>query len=48
MKDIATTLPIREGVNHIVISRLFDLKESSVHHDIGNFECETYPIAKSR
>jgi hypothetical protein len=45
MKEIAMALPIREGVNHIVISKLFDLKESSVH--IGNFESETYPIARN-
>ena len=38
-------LAIREGVNHIVISKLFDLKESSVH--IGKFESETYPIARN-
>jgi hypothetical protein len=39
MKEIAMALPIRdsEGVNHIIISRLFDLKkESSIH--IGKFE----------
>ena len=31
MKEISMALPIREGVNHIVISKLFDSKESSVH-----------------
>ena len=45
IKDIAMTLPIREGVNHIIISKLFHLKESSGH--IGKMGSEFYPIAKS-
>ena len=46
MKEIAMALPIRECVYHIVISKLFNLKKSSVQHrkKIGS---ETYPIAKS-
>jgi hypothetical protein len=45
MKETAMALPIREGVNHIVISKLLDLNKSSVH--IGKIERETYPIARS-
>ena len=30
IKDIAMTLPIREGVNHIIISKLFDLRKVQV------------------
>jgi hypothetical protein len=44
MKETVMALPIREGVNHIIISKLFDLKENSVH--IRKFEFETYPSAR--
>ena len=37
MNETAMALPIRDGINHIVNSKLFDLKKSSVYN-FGNFD----------
>jgi len=45
MKEIAMALPTREGVNHIIISKLLDLGGKVSSH--GRIESETYPITRS-
>ena len=49
MKEIAIALPIREGMNHIVISKLLDFEERKSFSSLRQkIESETsYPIARS-
>jgi hypothetical protein len=48
IKEMAMALPIREGtMYHIVISKLFNLKEKFSSHMIKNGFRKFYPIAKS-
>jgi hypothetical protein len=48
MKEIAMALPIKDGVNHIVISKLLVVRGTgSVHIGRIVLEPKTYPIARN-
>ena len=47
MNETAMALPIRDGMNHIVNSKLFDWMKSSAHNLSRKIGSETYPIARN-
>ena len=47
MNEIATALPINDGTNHIVSSKLFDLKKILVHNLNRKIGSKPYPIARN-
>ena len=48
MNEIATALPIRDGMNHIVISKLFSLKKVQFTTLIGKLGLEFTRLLEMR